>query len=136
MKTEKEKYKYSVVEKSDNPEENIILQTGLTLKFTLGDITKEVELYNKRKQEIEAKKKISEAVMENIKTNNPGIVEEMKKLGERTVKGIFIYEKANIEVNASNELLKEIDKAIEGNGKELEEIVRQTGIKLKVEKNV
>jgi len=130
----KEIFKYSVVKKEENTEDSLIEQSGGTVKFTLKSIVEEIGLYNKKKQEIDAKKQLSQSVIENIKENNPDIIKTIEELPEKTIKAIFLYEKANIEVNASNELLKQIDEAIDNDGKELEEIVKQTGLSLKVEK--
>ena len=131
---DKKTFKYSVVKSDKNIEDSVILQSGGTVKFTLKSIVEEIGLYNKKKQEIDAKKQLSQSVIENIKENNPDIIKTIEELPEKTIKAIFLYEKANIEVNASNELLKQIDEAIDNDGKELEEIVKQTGLSLKVEK--
>lgn len=130
----KETFKYKVIEAKDNPEESLILQTGLTSKFTIKDIKDEIVIYNKKKQEIEAKKKLSEAIIENIKENNPEIIKTIEGLEVRTIKAIFIYEKAMIEINASEEALKLYNESVEKNGKELEEIIKQTGLEMKADK--
>ena len=68
----KEIFKYSVVKKEENTEDSLIEQSGGTVKFTLKSIVEEIGLYNKKKQEIDAKKQLSQSVIENIKENNPG----------------------------------------------------------------
>jgi hypothetical protein len=121
-------YKYTVVKESDNAAETEIIKSGITSKFTLTDVVKDIELFRKRIIELESKKKVEEARMENVKRNYP----EVPTMDERLRMGCLIYQTAIESLKPVNQQLEVYKKAIEEESTQVDEIGKQTGMKITV----
>lgn len=133
MNQNQEVFAYKIKQKNKNPYDSLIIKTGLTAEFTINDIRNEIDALNKRKIEIEAKKGISDATIKNIKEHDKtGVI---NKISEKERIAIFLYEKAMIEIKAADELVKEINNQLDSYGAEIEDICKQTKLKIEVPKN-
>lgn len=132
MENQTEKYEYKIKEQKDDPYECLILKEGLTAEFTLNDVKKDIEVLNKRKTELEAKKKIPAALIENVKKEYAEVIE---KTDEKSRIAIFIYEKAMMEIKGAQELIDMVDKQLDSYGAEIDDICQKTGLKLDVKKD-
>jgi len=123
----KEEFKYSIKEEKPLAEDSLILKEGYfksSAQFTINDIKKDITALNKKKDELEAKNKISEALAINISNHN----EFVEKMPEKDRIAVFLYEKAKTEVKATNEYIDAINKQLDAYAKEVAEIVKQLNI--------
>ena len=123
------KYKYQIKEKASNPEDSVILKTGIEevkAEFSFNDINKDITTLNKKKLELEGKIKVETAKIQNVKDYHP----ETEKMDEKARIAASIYQISTEEVRIAEKYLEAIKERLDLYAKEMEEISRQTGIEI------
>lgn len=122
---------YKVLEAKENPAETIIEKSGMTSQFTLGEIAVDLNLLQKKHDELESQMRIEEARMINIDRTNP----EIGAMSEEMRQVIFIYAKAFAFVKVAKEKLNEIDAQVKEYNEEMEVIQSRLGLSFQTNGN-
>lgn len=117
---------YKVKKKAEGVLDTVIEKSNFTAEFTVGEIKTNIEQLKKMKIELVSKAKLDDATVKNILGTNP----EIGKIDERMMQVYYVYHKANMFVKDVQDKIKEIDQVIEEETKSLEDIIKQTGIKI------
>jgi hypothetical protein len=120
-------YKYTVVEKADEPFNSVIEKSNVTVKFTLGQVDAEAKKLKKALVELEAQLKHEQAKMENIESFHPSV----KDMGDEERFTLHMYEECKQIAKKCEAKIKEINDALVGYDGELKDIEEQTGVTLK-----
>jgi hypothetical protein len=120
-------YKYTVVEKADEPFNSVIEKSNVTVKFTLGQVDAEARKLKKALVELEAQLKHEQAKMENIESFHPSV----KDMGDEERFTLHMYEECKQIAKKCETKIKEINDALVGYDGELKDIEEQTGVTLK-----
>ena len=120
-------YKYTVVEKADEPFNSVIEKSNVTVKFTLGQVDAEAKKLKKALVELEAQLKHEQAKMENIESFHPSV----KDMGDEERFTLHMYEECKQIAKKCEAKIKEINDALAGYDGELKDIEEQTGVTLK-----
>lgn len=109
MQTEdKNKFTYTIVEESENPGDNVIEKSGMSVKFTLNDIERNLNELTKKLKELKAKLEYEEARAKNVEENHPFVLE----LGDEKGQIVHLYQEARAYVRQIPQFLKEIEENI------------------------
>jgi len=94
--------------------------------FSINDILNDIERLRKKKIELEAENNLKRAAMENIINHYP----EVKSLADKMKIAVFLWQEAKGRIDINNENLTAINEVLDNYAKEIDEIAKQTGIKL------
>lgn len=119
---------YSIKESNEDPKKSLITKSGIEVDFTLESINTNKAYLDKRKKELEAELKVSQATMENIKRTHPHIAD--MKLEDLTA--AYLYRDASGTADAAHNKIVDIERAFSDYDSEKSEIEKQTGIKIDV----
>jgi seryl-tRNA synthetase len=101
--------------------QRIIEKHGGVTKFTLSDLTSNIEAIEKLKIEVDAKIKHEEAVIENIKHFHPHIVE----MSEQDLLTAWMYKESTGNHKMYSEKMEEVNSALNEDKDQLKEILAQ-----------
>mgnify|MGYP001446282693 CR=1 FL=1 len=127
---DKPDYKYFIAEPKENPKDTLILKTGLTSKFSLNDVLRDMEAIKKRKIELEAQIDLEKAKIDNVKSHYP----EVEQTDEKIRIAHSIYQISTESIKRFNEQLKSVNDVLDEEAKQIDEIAKQTGITIEPKK--
>lgn len=117
---------YEIKKKAKNLDETIIKVSGVTQEFTIADLKNDIAYLEKTQREIEPVVKLKEAEIHNIVEHHPSVL----NLSDEERTAAYLYNQAFVFVKEAKIKLKEISKQIKRSKDDLEEIKKQTGLKL------
>ncbi len=123
---DKPDYKYIIAEPKDNPRDTLILKTGLSSKFSLNDILRDIEVCKKRKIELETQIDLEKAKIDNVLSHYP----ETEKTDEKSRIAISIYQISSETLKRYQEQLKGVNEMLDEEAKQIDDIASQVGIKI------
>lgn len=121
---ENEDIHYRIIKEASKPENVLIQKTGMVSEFTIGDILRDQQLLQKKKEELEAQIAIEEARMQNIDRSNPKI----GKMSEEMRQVVFIYERAFAFSKVGRQKVEEIKNQLKEYREETLRIALETGL--------
>jgi hypothetical protein len=119
---------YKIKEENKNPEDALIVQSGKEVEFTLGKIETDIAYLEKNKKEISSQLNVEKATIQNITRTHPHVA----KMNQEDQTAAYLYRQATGYVNVAEEKLKAINLQLEDYAKDKAEILKQTGLKVKV----
>lgn len=117
-------YKYEVVESKENPNESLILKTGIMSKFSINNIIQDVEYLKKRKIEFEAQIDLEKSKIDNVVNH----YQDVPVMDEKLRIACSIYQISNETAKRYQEQLDIVNKQLDEEAKQLDEIKLQTGL--------
>ena len=124
---------YKVLTKHEIPELSKIEKSNITTEITLADTLQAIDYNKKQIEAIEAELKLKEALITNVVTNYPDVV----NIDEKMQIACHTYYEAGRYIVIAKEKLEEFKKAQEELQTEVDEISSQTGIeKMPIEKKI
>lgn len=127
------KPKYEIISTHEIPELSTIRKSNITAEITLADTLQAIDYNKKQIESIEAEVRLKEALITNIITNYPEVV----NIDEKMQIACHTYYEAGRYVVIAKEKLEEFNKAQEELQTEVEEISVQTGVeKMPIEKKI
>lgn len=119
-------YKYEIVEPKDNPKESQILKTGIMAKFSLNNITQDIDYLKKRKTELEAQIDLEKAKIDNVLIRYDSVA----TMDEKLRIACSIYQISYETAKRYQEQLDEVNRQLDEEAKQLDDIKAQTGLSL------
>ena len=123
--------KFEVIKPNENPYNAVIKSTvkekDFTTEFTIGDVEKSIAALSRLKQELEAKKMIEEAKVQNIKNQHPEID---LTIDEKIQIAYTIAQTAKSFCFEADKKIAQIDEQLKDYADDLLEVFKQTGLKL------
>jgi len=128
-----DKPKYEVISTHEVPELSTIKKSNIITEITLADTLQAIDYNKKQIEAIEAELKLKEALITNVVTNYPDVV----NIDEKMQIACHTYYEAGRYIVIAKEKLEEFKKAQEELQTEVDEITVQTGIeKMSIEKKI
>ncbi len=118
--------KYKIKKKSKVTADSIIEVSGITREFSIAEVNDNIKSLEKLKREIEPMVGVYEAKITNIVNNHP----EVLKLSDEMRTAAYLYNEAYVFVKEAKKKLKEVDKQLKVQKKDLKDIANQTGLEL------
>ncbi len=112
---------YKIVEKNENPKQNVIEKTGITARFTLEEIEQAEKANAKSITELKAMMNHRDAVMKNVVVHHPNVL----TISEEDRYAVHMFQEAFAFNKQAEVKLKELEEAQEGSIKERAEITLQ-----------
>lgn len=129
---EKYKYQWKIIGQEVEDLDKIIEQSGITATVTLRKVLEDIERLKKMRIETETKIKIETAKMRNVIVNAHSklTTNDIELMKDEDLQAMFVYSIAWLENRNAENQLKEIQKAMDEVSIDLQEILKQTGLKI------
>ncbi len=131
MKKQQSKPRFKIIKDDPNPYNKLIesrvVDKEWVTRFTIAGVENDIARLLQAKTELEAKKQIEEAKIENVKINHPEID---LNIDEKTQIAYTVVQQAKAFIQTADNKLKEIEAQMNEYAADLKEVFRQTGIRL------
>lgn len=126
MQAKPEDVKYTVTTSSSDPVEAIILAEGFKNEFTAKVLIEDYKRLVTKRKEITVQSQVTKAKVTNILQHQP----EVKKFTKKQLMAAYLMVVNNSELEKETEKLNEIQTQLDVYDKTIEQIEKQTGLKL------
>jgi hypothetical protein len=125
------KYTYKIKEKKEDDLATVIEYEG-KFETTLAQWKTNIDYFSKQIDRMEAERSVNEAKMKNVIINGHGKLStnDFEKMTEDDLRAVFVYGTAWIAMKTEEEKIEEFKVALDADSKELQEILKQTGLSL------
>lgn len=117
---------YKIKKEGDNVFDTVIGKSNFTHDFSIREIKSNIDTMKKQKVALVSKAGLEDATCKNILRTNP----EIADIDEKMLQVYYVYAQAKFFVDEVKNKVAEMDEAIATDKKALEEIIKQTGLKL------
>jgi hypothetical protein len=117
----KKKYKYEITKPHDNPWEATITKRKVDVDFTMQQLDDQQRAIEKRIKELQAKRDMEAAAMENVEHFHPFV----KEFSPEDLTTLFVYTQSWKLVNEINPVLKQMEDALAEHLEEVKVIKEQ-----------
>lgn len=121
------KFTYEVLEENENPYEVKIVKKNVEVEFTMGELYEHESRVDKIIRELDGKRQMEEASLENVEHFHPDAVAAVKDLEPEAQHAAFTWLKSKATLAEIEPKLKEITEAFEAHNEEVKDIIAQTG---------
>lgn len=125
------KPKFKIVKRDVNPYkiivESFVKEKIWKTQFTLEELEQQIAMLTRTKKELESKKMIEDAKIQNVKINHPEID---LNIDRKTRIAYAVVENSTSLIDEIDRKVKQINEQLKQDAEDFSEILKQTGIKL------